>query len=181
VFFYGGNLGHSNDMPNIIKLARNLVDDNRAHFLIIGQGDQFDLIKELVFQWALNNVTILPSVSQEAFKRILTEVDVGLFSLSNKHTAHNFPGKLLGYMVESIPILGSVNPGNDLLNLVNSANAGFIHHNGDDDALAASAKKLLEDKPLRLVCGINARALLMEHFSVASAFENIMSELEMYG
>ena len=41
-------------------------------------------------------------------------IDIGLFSLAYNHTAHNFPGKLLGYMFESKPILGSVNPGNEV-------------------------------------------------------------------
>ena len=179
VFFYGGNLGHANDMPNIMKLARNLIGHLNAHFLIIGQGDQFDLINELVELWKLTNVTILPSVSQDEFKKILTEVDVGLFSLSKNHTAHNFPGKLLGYMVESIPILGSSNPGNDLLTLVNNASAGFVHINGEDHGLASSAIELLADKALRLDCGVNARALLINHFSVGAAYQNIISELDV--
>ena len=180
VFFYGGNLGHSNDMPNIMRLAQNLIGYHNAHFLIIGQGDQFDLVNELVELWKLTNVTILPSVSQDEFKKILTEVDIGLFSLSKNHTAHNFPGKLLGYMVESVPILGSTNPGNDLLTLVNNASAGFVHVNGKDNELAASAIKLLADKALRLDCGVNARALLVNHFSVGAAYQNIISELDVH-
>jgi O26-antigen biosynthesis N-acetyl-L-fucosamine transferase len=179
VFFYGGNLGHSNDMPNIIRLARNLNSYQNAHFLIIGQGDQYDLINELVDLWDLENVTVLPSISQDAFQKVLTKIDIGLFSLSKNHTTHNFPGKLLGYMVESIPILGSTNPGNDLLTLVNNANAGFIHVNGDDDSLAASAIELMTNNALRLDCGINARALLMKYFSVKSAFQNIISEMDV--
>jgi len=179
VFFYGGNLGHSNDMHNIMRLARNLIDHTDAHFLIIGQGDYFDWIKEVVVLWELRNVTVLPSVPQDEFKKILKEVDVGLFSLSKKHTAHNFPGKLLGYMVESIPILGSTNHGNDLLDLVNSAGAGYIHVNGNDDALAVSAVKLLKNKTVRLDCGTNSRALLMKRFSVESAFAKITSELDV--
>ena len=40
----------------------------------------------------LENVTLLPSVSQKEFKTILAEVDVGLFS---PHRTHNFPGNFL--------------------------------------------------------------------------------------
>jgi glycosyltransferase involved in cell wall biosynthesis len=177
VFFYGGNIGHGQDMANIMRLAKNLVDYDVAHFLIVGQGDEFDLIKELKSRWELNNVTILPSVSQLEFRRILTTVDIGLFSLSNKHTAHNFPGKLLGYMVESIPILGSVNHGNDLLTLVNEHDAGFVYVNGQDDLLMRAAMKLLEDKEMRQDRGMNARALLLQYFSVKSAATSILQEV----
>ena len=180
VFFYGGNIGHGQDMANIMRLAKNLVDYDVAHFLIVGHGDEFDLIKELKSRWELNNVTILPSVSQLEFRRILTTVDIGLFSLSNKHTAHNFPGKLLGYMVESIPILGSVNPNNDLLTLINEADAGFVYVNGQDDLLLSAAIKLLENKEMRQHLGMNARALLMQYFSVESAATSILREVKKH-
>ena len=55
---------------------------------------------------------------------MLAEFDVGLFTLHKDHTTHNFPGKLLGYMVQRLPILGSINKGNDLKEIVENANAG---------------------------------------------------------
>jgi glycosyltransferase involved in cell wall biosynthesis len=176
IFFYGGSLTTSNDMPNIMRLAKKLVRYTNVHFLILGQGDQFDLINELAKRWELSNVTILPSVSQNNYKMILTQVNVGMFSLSRKYTDHNFPGKLLGYMVESIPILGSCNVGNDLMDLINDSNAGFVHVNGDDDALAKSAIKLIENQEERLNCGLNARSLLEQYFSVEAAYDQILFE-----
>ena len=165
-------------MANIMRLAKNLLNFDLAHFLIIGQGDEFDLIKELKSRWGLTNFTILPSVSQLEFRRVLTAVDVGLFSLSKKHTAHNFPGKLLGYMVESIPILGSVNHGNDLLTMVNEYDAGFVYVNGQDDLLMRAAINLLRDKKMRNDRGKNARTLLLKHFSVESAAKSIFQEVQ---
>lgn len=100
---------------------------------------------------------------------ILADVDVGLFSLSAQHTAHNFPGKLLGYMVESLPVLGSVNAGNDLQYIINHYNAGFVHINGEDDELLCSARKLCQDIALRKAMGGDAYKLLCEEFSVNSA------------
>ena len=177
VFFYGGNIGHGQDMANIMRLAQSLSDYDNAHFLIVGHGDEFELIEDLKSRWGLNNVTIRPSVSQLEFRRLLTTVDIGLFSLSNKHTAHNFPGKLLGYMVESIPILGSVNPNNDLLSLVNENAAGFVYVNGEDELLMSAAIKLLEDKEKRAHLGRNARSLLMKYFSVESAATSILRQV----
>ena len=79
-------------------------------------------------------------------------------------------------MVESIPILGSSNVGNDLIDLINDSNAGFVHINGDDNALANSAIKLIEDQAKRSDCGINARSLLEQYFSVGAAYEHILVE-----
>ncbi|MBA0035098.1 glycosyltransferase family 4 protein [Pantoea sp. BIGb0393] len=179
IFFYGGNIGHAQDMANLMRLTRSMEKYEQAYFLYLGQGDEVSLINDLAKEWSLKNFTYLPSVNQSVFKSILSEVDVGLFSLAANHTAFNFPGKLLGYMVESLPILGSINAGNDLESVVNDAQAGFIHLNGEDELLFQSAVKLLEDVELRKCKGIAAFNLLNEQFSVSSAADIIEHSLEM--
>lgn len=178
IYFYGGNIGHAQDMANLMRLARKMTAHENAHFLFIGQGDEVQLINKLAKEWALSNYTYLPSVDQNTFKYILSEVDVGLFSLSARHSSHNFPGKLLGYMVQGLPILGSVNVGNDLLDIVNDSCSGFIHINGEDDKLYNSALLLLNKDDIRNQYGENARALLKDEFSVESAARNIEMRLE---
>ncbi|MER1977430.1 glycosyltransferase family 4 protein [Pseudocitrobacter faecalis] len=178
IFFYGGNIGHAQDMANLMRLARGMMRYPNAHFLFIGQGDEVDLINSLAVEWNLTNFTHLPSVNQDEFKLILSEVDVGLFSLSSRHSSHNFPGKLLGYMVQSLPILGSVNAGNDLLDLVNAHKAGLIHVNGEDDKLLESAQLLFNNSILRKQLGQNANDLLTSQFSVESAAHTIEVRLE---
>lgn len=178
IFFYGGNIGHAQDMANLMRLARSMAEYPQAHFLFIGQGDEVGLINALATEWSLPNFTYLASVNQDEFKFILSEMDIGLFSLSARHSSHNFPGKLLGYMVQSLPILGSVNPGNDLLNIVNQNNAGLIHINGEDDKLHESALLMLHDIDARRQLGLGAHALLKEQFSVESAAQTIEMRLE---
>lgn len=178
IFFYGGNIGHAQDMANLMRLARRMAEYPKAHFLFIGQGDEVELINALAAEWSLPNFTYLASVDQDEFKFILSEMDIGLFSLSARHSSHNFPGKLLGYMVQSLPILGSVNAGNDLLDIVNQNNAGLIHINGEDDRLHESAMLLLNDSEARRQFGLGANALLKAQFSVESAAQTIEIRLE---
>jgi len=178
IFFYGGNIGHAQDMKNLMKLAKGLRDEFNAHFLFIGQGDEVGLITRLTNEWRLDNVTILPSVSQSEFRKVLAEIDIGLFSLAKNHTAHNFPGKLLGYMVESIPILGSVNSGNDLQTIINNANAGKVFINGEDDSLLSYGLDLLKNKDLRVKQGLAAFRLLEDKFSVDAAASIILDNLK---
>ncbi|HAS8368773.1 TPA: glycosyltransferase WbuB [Vibrio vulnificus] len=178
LFFYGGNIGHAQDMSNLMRLTKRMSCYENAHFLYLGQGDEVHLINDLAKKWKLTNFTYLPSVDQQEFKDILSEVDVGLFSLSSQHTAHNFPGKLLGYMVQSIPILGSVNQGNDLLEIVNNNEAGFISVNGQDDILFNNAKLLYEEEDRRRTIGANAFSLLERDFSVQSAAKLITRTLK---
>jgi hypothetical protein len=140
-------------MKNIVSLAKNLKHKAKAHFILLGQGDEVSLVKKLQIEWDLYNLTIMPSVSQLIYKEILMQVDIGLFSLAKSHKAHNFPGKILGYMSQSLPILGSVNFGNDLLEMINCEKAGVSLVNGENSKLLVAAEQLLESKELRDLYG----------------------------
>ena len=173
IYFYGGNMGHAQDMMNIVRLAKRMQIHKEAHFLLVGAGDEVDLIKDAIKKYNLSNITLLPAVSQHEFKLMLAEADVGLFTLHKEHKTHNFPGKLLGYMVQSMPILGSVNPNNDLQNVIEEANAGFVTINGEDQKLYENAKVLL-NADLRKIIGSNAKALLDTTFSINAVIDKIM-------
>ena len=109
VFFYGGNIGHAPNMINLGDLAIAMKPFPEAHFLFVGKGDEVTLILEKQKEYDLTNVTYLPAVDQDEYFQMLSEFDVGLFNLHPNHLTHNFPGKLLGYMEYSKPILGCVN------------------------------------------------------------------------
>ena len=104
---------------------------------------------------------------------MLAEFDIGLFSLHKDHVTHNFPGKLLGYMKHSMPILGSVNRGNDLEHVIAEAEAGFVTVNGNDVDFTKNAIRLIDSVQLRKHMGSNACKLLGEKFSVKTAASKI--------
>jgi glycosyltransferase involved in cell wall biosynthesis len=183
IFFYGGAITEQQDIPNLLRLAEFLRNEPEAHFLIVGEGYDLPNVRAIVEQKQLTNVTIHAAVDQETFRNLLAEVDVGLFSLARSHSTHNFPGKVLGYLVQGLPILGSVNPGNDLEGLINMAGAGFVAVNGDDEKLAQAGLLLLKNISVRSTAGIAARRLLSSKFSVVSAANlievTVLPHLEM--
>ena len=173
VFFYGGNIGHAQDMMNIVRLAISLSTISQAHFLLVGKGDEVGLVLDEIDKNNLKNITYLESVAQHEYIQMLMEFDIGLFSLAKSHKTHNFPGKLLGYMKCSKPILGSVNDNNDLVDVIMGARAGFVTYNGDDSAFTGNAIKLLESPDLRSEMGRNSFKLLNDVFSVKAAANKI--------
>lgn len=177
VFFYGGNIGHAQDMMNIVRLAKNMQNEKKAFFVLVGAGDEVELVKASIKKDNLTNIVLLNPVSQIEFKKMLAEFDVGLFTLHKKHTTHNFPGKLLGYMVQKLPILGSINKGNDLKEIIEDANAGLVTINGEDSLFLKNAKKLLDDS-FRIQIGKNANKLLNKTFSVEVAAKQVLESIE---
>lgn len=178
VFFYGGNIGVAQDMGNIVRLAESLRNEKRIHFLLVGDGSEAPKIRESISGKGLPNVTLLPPVDQETYLGMVSEYDVGLISLDRNHSTQNFPGKMLGYMYFSLPILASINPGNDLKDLMESRSAGFVTWNGDDDGLKANALKLAESPDLRRRMGAKGRGLLESVFSVETAARQILGHAE---
>jgi hypothetical protein len=174
IFFYGGNIGAAQDMKNLVRLARRLKNTPSAQFVFLGQGDEVDLVNRLVLENSLDNIIVDKPVSQERYHDALAEIDVGLLSLHAMHKSHNYPGKLLGYLESGVPVLASLNSGNDLIDLINETGAGFAHVNGEDDRLAQSAIRLASSAVLRSEKGANSIRLLDSHFHVSRAANSIL-------
>jgi hypothetical protein len=47
-------------------------------------------------------------------------------ALDPRHTTHNIPGKFLSYMQAGLPVLASINPGNDLAELIQREDVGRV-------------------------------------------------------
>lgn len=175
VFFYGGNIGVAQDMDNIVRLAAYLRHERQAHFLLVGEGSEVERLKALISQRQLSNIQILPAVGQKEYLAMLSEFDVGLMSLDRRLRTQNFPGKLLGYMSCGKPLLCSVNPGNDLKDMVEQHEAGLCSINGEDDLFGTNAVALARDELLRRRLGRNSRRLMERFFSVSSVSSQILA------
>lgn len=174
IFFYGGNIGHAQDIPYILQLAASLRTYEGIHFLILGQGDQYENIGWKILEMGLTNTTLAPSVTQDEYRSLLTQVDVGVFTLASSHRAHNFPGKILGYLAQGLPVLGAVNNGNDLIEIVNEVGAGRVTINGDYESFVQDAVLIYKDAAARQAMQRNAKALLASQFSVVAAADQIL-------
>jgi glycosyltransferase involved in cell wall biosynthesis len=74
-----------------------------------------------------------------------------------------------------MPVLASLNPGNNLAELLHHANAGLAVENGNDQALRDAALRLADNTDLRKEMGTNARQLLEQKFSVEAAADKILA------
>ncbi len=175
VFFYGGNIGVAQDLDNIVRLAASLRDEPQAYFLLVGDGSETERLKALITEQKLSNIRLLPAVGQQEYQAMLAEFDVGLVSLDRKLKTQNFPGKILGYLDHALPILASLNPGNDLGEVLAGHDVGLCSFNGDDHSLRAHALQLARDAALRTQMGQNGRQLLAARFAVSATVSQILA------
>lgn len=175
VFFYGGGIGHAQYIQALIDLATSMKEMSHCHFLILGIGEDVPLVKEAAATH--DNISYHESVSQERYIDFLAASDVGMFCLSPNHTTHNFPGKLLGYMNAKLPIIGIVNEGNDLIEMVNSEEAGLIFTHQQIDEFHEAGIKLASDQQFRIKLGKKGKNFAIQNFSAENAAEKILNLL----
>jgi len=181
VFLYGGNLGVAQDMDNVLRLAARLASRPDISFLLVGDGSELRRLSRSIELNRMRNVQIVPGVAQSEYLSLVSEFDVGLISLDARLTSHNVPGKLLSYLYWGMPVLASVNPGNDLFELLHECGAGCCLVNGVDENLAQAALRLADDANLRSAMGRKARQLLEHTFSVQHAVDSIFAHLHETG
>jgi glycosyltransferase involved in cell wall biosynthesis len=170
VFFYGGNIGVAQDVDNLVRLAAALEAEPSVSILLVGEGSEVERLRAL----GRPNLQVRDAVSQEEYAGMVGQFDVGLISLDRRLRTQNVPGKLLSYLVSGLPVLASVNPGNDLRGLLENAGAGLVSENGDDAGFVANARALL-DAPRRRDLGERGRTLLASTFSVGAAARRILA------
>jgi len=175
VFFYGGNIGVVQDMDNILRLAAGLRQCHDIFFLLVGSGSEVQRLHAEIEKHDLRNIRILPPIPQHEYLQCLSECDVGLISLDRGLKTHNFPAKLLGYVLCGKPILASLSSGNDLTEFLRHADAGIACTNGEDETLHTAAMLLANNSEIRQRMGRNARELGKTTLSVRVAAEQILS------
>lgn len=178
ILAYAGNMGIAQDMDNLVRLARSLVHRTDCRMLFVGGGSERGRIEAEVRHLGLANVVFLPEVHPQELRGLLRQCHVGLVSLDRRLRSHNITGKLLSYLEAGLPVLGSVNPGNDIKSTVEESGAGLVFWNGDDEALVEAACLLLDSEDTRIRMATAAKQLCRTRFSSLAAVNQI---IEFFG
>jgi glycosyltransferase involved in cell wall biosynthesis len=173
IFVFGGNLGYAQDIDNILRLVKSFKEDERIHFLLIGEGTEYKKIESFINLHSTKTLTLLPAVSDSDYQAILKECDVGIISLRRSFKTDNFPNKILNYMEYNLPILASINPGNELRLLIEKNHNGLVSDNGQDDLFIENANILLNNQSKRNEMGLNGYYTLKKYFDVSSAVKQL--------
>lgn len=178
VFIYTGNMGVAQGIDVLIDLALRFKDNSEVGFLFVGRGSEVARLKRLVASAGAQNVLFFDEVPPQELPRLYSQCSVGLVSLDSRHLTHNVPGKFLSYIQSGLPVLASVNKGNDLCSLINESMIGVGCDVDNYDILFEAALKVLamvelEGEALRRRC---VECFEM-HFSVGHASRQIINSL----
>ena len=178
VFVYAGNMGAAQGMDCLLELASDLRERDDVGFLFVGRGSEVERLRESAANQDLRHVMFLDEIDAKAIPSLLAQCHVGLIALDPRHTTHNIPGKFLTYLRAGLPVLASINPGNDLEQLIDSEGVGYVCVEDAKQQLNQLAVKLLDTPGLRAEMACRGRVLADKKYSSASAVQRVVAGLQ---
>ncbi len=172
VCLYAGNIGKYQELSflfELIKLNKNKED---VVFLIVGSGSEGKELRDTYSDY--KNVVFKEFIDPKQYPDLVRQCDIGLINLNRSLTVQNIPGKLMGYWCSKLPVLASINPGNDLLGIMKEAGGGLCSITGELDQYNDNFNRLCTDKELRDEMGMSGYLYAKEHFAVDKARDKIL-------
>lgn len=177
IFVYAGNMGVAQGMDILLDLAERLRGRLDIGFLFVGRGSDAQRLREDARTRGLDNVAFHEEIDPTEIAGLYAQCHVGVVALDPRHKTHNIPGKFLSYMQSGLPVLASINPGNDLSEIIERTGVGRVCTDHSVDTL----HRLAEDLVLEVTGDTNVsdrcRALSARLFSPAAAVKQITTAL----
>ncbi len=125
----------------------------------------------------LDNVVFHDEIDPAEILGLYSQCHVGIVALDLRHKTHNIPGKFLSYMQAGLPVLASINPGNDLAALIQREGGGRVCTDHSAQTLQHLAVELADEIASEKDVSARCRALSAKLFSPGAAVKQIAAAL----
>ena len=172
---YGGNIG---DAQDLLTLLRNIDQDrytSKIKIHIFGEGTQLSRIQKEISSANMTFIKTYKPVDRDQFIEIAKNADAGLISLNSQLRGNNYPLKMIGYLQVGLPILASVNRGNEVIDLIESENIGYVSLADDKEGINSNIGLLLENPSRNKILSKNAEMIFAERFTGALAARKVLN------
>jgi colanic acid biosynthesis glycosyl transferase WcaI len=181
IVMYAGNLGLSQGLDKFIWGAKELSNQQRIHFVFVGDGIAAPDLHSLAQSLELSNVTFLPYQPRERLAEVLSSADISLVSLQSGLTASSLPSKTFSIMACERPVFAMVDEDSELWRMIQSARAGWcVPSSASPKQIADRIKSIYHESATLKVYGANAGRYVRENFSLQKAagrFHNLIEEV----
>jgi glycosyltransferase involved in cell wall biosynthesis len=181
IFVYAGNMGVAQGVSVLIDLAERLLNRVDIGFLFVGRGSDAQGLREDAKARGLDNVAFFDEIDPTEIPGLYAQCHIGIVALDPRHKTHNIPGKFLSYMQAGLPVLATINPGNDLEEMILSERVGQVCNDYSVDTLQRVALDLVGEvagnTANNQAVSARCKALSAKLFSPEVAVKQIVSAL----
>ena len=177
IFVYAGNMGVAQGIGVVIDLADRMRSRNDIGFLFVGRGSDAQLLRDEAIRRKLGNVVFYDEIEPEEIPGLYAQCQAGIVALDPRHKTHNIPGKFLTYMQAGLPVLASINPGNDLIQIIESERAGRVCTDQSVEALERLVGSLVDEIRVDTEMPARCKALSARLFAPEAVVKQIAAAL----
>jgi len=175
IMIYGGNLGKPQGIPFLIDCLDANKDRSDCHFLIIGDGVEYDRIDSWYSRTKPSNVTLFKRLPKLDFEQLTGACNVGLVFLDYRFTIPNYPSRSLSYLVNKLPLLIASDVVSDMGPIAEKNGFGYWCESDSVDGFTEVLDKMLNSD----IKGMGERGFdfVRKNYLVSNTYEAIVKHL----
>ena len=176
VAIYAGIFGIAQGLDTIVKAADRLGDKPEIFFLLIGEGPTKNTILDLISEFRLNNIQVLPEQAREDIPDYLSGSDVAIIPLKKLDIFKGaLPSKMFDAWACERPLILSVD--GEARRILDEVRGGVYVPPEDPIKMAEAILNLSYSKINREQMGLTGRAYTIKNYSRAAMADKLESVL----
>ena len=158
---YCGNIGFTQNVELILKVAENLKYEKDIMFLLFGEGAYKEVADRCIVEKELNNVKIFPFQEYEYISDVFSIGNIGIIASKSGVGGCSVPSKTWSYMSAECAIVASFDEKTELIEILKEAQCGYTCVPDDTQMLEQQILKLYQDREKCEKLGRNGREYIM--------------------
>lgn len=148
IVLYSGNMGMTHDIDVLVDVADRLKENEKIHFLFIGEGAKKAVVEEKVARYGLKNCSVLPYQPLEVLPYSMGAADLAVVTTDAKQSGLSVPSKTYTYLATGAALLCLAEENTELARLTRERRIGRCFVSQDLDGIAGYILQMVSDRRL---------------------------------
>lgn len=148
IVLYSGNMGMTHDIDVLVDVADRLKENDKIHFLFIGEGAKKAVVEEKDARYGLKNCSVLPYQPLEVLPYSMGAADLAVVTTDAKQSGLSVPSKTYTYLATGAALLCLAEENTELARLTRESRSGRCFVSQDLDGIAGYILQMVSDRRL---------------------------------
>jgi glycosyltransferase involved in cell wall biosynthesis len=181
VVMHSGNVGHAQDLDNLVRATTFLRDVSTLRTVIVGFGARHADLLDLARRLDADGVTFLPYQPKELLPQTLSSADVHFVGLARGLSGFAVPSRIYGILAVGRPVVVAADADSETAKLVQELECGLVVPPGRPDLLARVLRELASGVHDLAAMGARGRTYVEEEADSAVAiarYRDLLAEVD---